>query len=52
MWRNGLSDNTLEVFDKVSQLEPKDFDIMQPKYNVSSEEMADYFMEVVASRKK
>ena len=32
--------------------EPQDFDIMQPKYNVSAEEMADYFMQVIASRKK
>ena len=31
---------------------PQDFDIMQPKYNVSAEEMADYFMQVIASRKK
>lgn len=31
---------------------PQDFDLMQPKYAVSSEEMADYFMEVIASRKK
>ena len=31
---------------------PKDFDLMQPKYDVSSEEMADYFMEVIAARKK
>ena len=72
MWRNGLRDNTLEVFDKVSKLEcikdlylcggtgitptlypkPQDFDLMQPKYNVSAEEMADYFMDVLSSRKK
>ena len=31
---------------------PQDFDIMQPKYNVSAEEMSDYFMQVIASRKK
>ena len=31
---------------------PQDFDIMQPKYNISAEEMADYFMQVIASRKK
>ena len=31
---------------------PKDFDLMQPKYNVSSEEMADYFMNVIAARKR
>ena len=31
---------------------PQDFDIMKPKYNVSAEEMADYFMQVIASRKK
>ena len=105
MWRNGLRDNTLEVFERVSQLDcikglylcggtgislllqhrqsedldyalkftrhqvhskavlsalitptlypkPQDFDLMQPKYQVSPEEMANYFMEVIASRKK
>ena len=31
---------------------PTDFELMHPKYNVSAEEMADYFMEVIASRKK
>ena len=31
---------------------PIDFDLMQPKYNVSPEEMADYFMEIIAARKK
>ena len=31
---------------------PMDFDLMQPKYNVSPEEMADYFMGVIAARKK
>lgn len=31
---------------------PQDFDLMQPKYNVSPEEMADYFMEIIANRKK
>ena len=31
---------------------PQDFDLMQPKYNVSAEEMADYFMDVLSSRKK
>ena len=31
---------------------PKDFDLMQPKYDVSSEEMADYFMKIIADRKK
>ena len=31
---------------------PKDFELMQPKYNVSPEEMADYFMGVIAARKK
>ena len=31
---------------------PQDFDIMQPKYDVSPEQMADYFMEVIATRKK
>ena len=31
---------------------PQDFDLMQPKYNVSAEEMANYFMEVIASRQK
>ena len=31
---------------------PQDFDLMQPKYNVSPEQMADYFMEVIATRKK
>ena len=107
MWRDGLRENTLEVFDKVSQLDcikdlylcggtgisvllqagysfeegldyalkftrhqvhskavlsalitptlypkPQDFDLMQPKYAVSPEEMANYFMQVIASRKK
>ena len=31
---------------------PQDLDLMQPKYNVSAEEMANYFMEVIASRQK
>ena len=31
---------------------PQDFELMQPKHNVSAEEMADYFMEVISSRKK
>lgn len=31
---------------------PQNFDLMQPKYNVSPEEMADYFMEIIAARKK
>ena len=31
---------------------PHDFDLMQPKYDISSEQMADYFMEVIAARKK
>ena len=31
---------------------PKDFDLMQPKYDISSEEMADYFMGIIAARKK
>ena len=31
---------------------PQDFDLMQPKYNVSPEQMADYFMEIIADRKK
>lgn len=31
---------------------PKDFDILQPKYDITAEEMADYFMTVIASRKK
>ena len=31
---------------------PQDFDLMQPKYTVSAEEMANYFMEVIASRQK
>jgi len=31
---------------------PKDFDLMQPKYDVSPEEMADYFMGIIAARKK
>jgi len=31
---------------------PQDFDLMKPKYNVSSEEMADYFMEIISTRKK
>ena len=29
---------------------PQDFDLMQPIYNVSAEEMADYFMGIIASR--
>ena len=31
---------------------PQDFDLLRPKYNVSAEEMADYFMEIIAARKK
>ena len=31
---------------------PQDFDLMRPIYNVSAEEMADYFMQVIAARKK
>ena len=31
---------------------PQEFDLMQPKYNVSPEEMADYFMGVIATQKK
>ena len=31
---------------------PMNFDLMQPKYTISPEEMADYFMEVIAIRKK
>lgn len=31
---------------------PHDFDLMQPKYDVSPEQMADYFMGVIAARKK
>ena len=31
---------------------PQDFDIMQPKYDVSPEQMADYFMGIIAARKK
>ena len=31
---------------------PQDFDLMQPTHNVSAEEMADYFMQVIAARKK
>ena len=31
---------------------PQDFDLMQPKYDVSPEQMADYFMGVIAARKK
>lgn len=34
------------------QSEDLDFELMQPTYNVSSEEMADYFMGVIAARKK
>lgn len=30
---------------------PQDFDLMQPEYNVSPEEMADYFMSIIAQRK-
>ena len=31
---------------------PQDFDIMQPKYDISPEQMADYFMGIIADRKK
>lgn len=31
---------------------PQDFDLMQPKYDVSAEEIANYLMEVIAARKK
>ena len=31
---------------------PKDFDLMQPKHDISPEQMADYFMGVIAARKK
>ena len=31
---------------------PQDFDLMQPQYDVSPEQMADYFMAVIAARKK
>ena len=31
---------------------PADFDLMRPKYEVSPEQMADYFMKVIAERKK
>ena len=31
---------------------PQDFDLMCPKYDVSPEQMADYFMGVIAERKK
>lgn len=31
---------------------PEEFDIMKPKYDVSPEEMADYFMGIIAARKK
>ena len=31
---------------------PQDFDLMQPQHNVSPEQMADYFMAVIAARKK
>ena len=31
---------------------PQDFDLMQPKYDVSPEQMADYFMGIIAARKK
>jgi len=31
---------------------PQDFHLMQPKYNVSAEEMADFFIETIAARKK
>ena len=31
---------------------PQDFDLMRPKYNVSPEQMADYFMQIIATRKK
>lgn len=30
----------------------KEFDLMQPKYAISAEEMADYFMGIIANRKK
>lgn len=31
---------------------PEEFDLMKPKYDVSPEEMADYFMGIIAARKK
>ena len=31
---------------------PNDFDLLQPKYNVSPEQIADYFMGIIAARKK
>ena len=31
---------------------PQDFDIMQPKYDISPEQMSDYFMGIIADRKK
>ncbi|MBR0296841.1 MAG: nucleotidyl transferase AbiEii/AbiGii toxin family protein [Paludibacteraceae bacterium] len=31
---------------------PQDFDLMQPKYDVSAEEIANYLVEVIATRKK
>lgn len=31
---------------------PQDFDLMQPKYDVSAEEIANYLVEVIAARKK
>lgn len=31
---------------------PQDFNLMQPKYDISPEQMADYFMEVIADWKK
>lgn len=31
---------------------PQNFDLLQPKYNISAEEMADYFMEFIAARIK
>lgn len=31
---------------------PKNFDLMHPKYDISPEQIADYFMEIIAARKK
>ena len=31
---------------------PQDFDLLQPKYNVTPEQMAEYFMEIIAAKKK
>lgn len=31
---------------------PTDFELMQPKYDVSPEQMADYFVKIIAERKK